>query len=338
MACPIPGRSDLSRRRACRPTRLFKWRPAAPLGALLLSCMITAPSLADAQYFHKTFAGQIGGHYAFTMHLKDIDGTLTGNYRYTGKRDDIYLSGKIDPSGNFTMEETGLGGKHTGTFTGKVSHDTLDGIWASTGGARRLPVAAHQTSEIIIGSKRAILTQAMGAYVLDNVAGSGGANGMWDTSRDKGRWVSSESAISMARRESSEVDLSHEDVRRLDSMAITVDKSLAVHLSVNGRMLLSIPYRDAGMQYEIGHPHDSVVEDDLKMLSSATTVHDERLYLLARDAIDFLPAISGAYLPADDLDIVTVSYDVIGKTFEVSFREGNCCDETDLTFRRQPSR
>jgi hypothetical protein len=57
----------------------------------------------------------------------------------------------------------------------------------------------------------------------------------------------------------------------------------------------------AGASPEISEPHDSVVEEDLKTLSPATTVHDEHLYLLARDTIDFVPAMSGNYLPDDDV-------------------------------------
>lgn len=310
-------------------------RPALQLAALLLSWMTAAAALADPLYFHKNFAGRIGGRYAFTMDLKNVDGRLTGSYRYAGKSNDIYLSGKIDPLGTFSMDEIGSAGQRTGTFTGKVASDTLDGSWASARGDRRLPVEAHQTSEIIIGSKREILTQAIGTYALDNVGGWGGANGMWDSWREKGQWKSNVSGISMARREFSDVSLTREDLHRLNSMTVTVDTSLATHLSVDGKVLLSIPYRDAGMQYEISQPHNSVVEDALKMLSSATTVHDEHLYLLVRDAIDFVPAMSGNYLPNDGLDVVTVSYAVVGKTFGVYLRDGNCCGGTEFTFRRK---
>jgi len=60
------------------------------------------------------------------------------------------------------MDETGTAGQRTGTFTGKVAGDALVGTWTSTKGDRRLPITAHQTSEIMIGSKREILTQAIG--------------------------------------------------------------------------------------------------------------------------------------------------------------------------------
>ncbi|VWD04073.1 hypothetical protein [Burkholderia contaminans] len=311
------------------------FRPALQLAAVLLSLITATTALADAQYFHKYFAGRIGDRYAFTMDLKNVDGRLTGSYRYVGKRSDLSLSGNIDATGAFAMDEIGSAGQRTGTFTGKVTGHTLDGTWTSARGDRHLPVDAHQTSEIVIGSKREILTRAIGTYVLDSISGSGGANGMWDSWREKGRWKSNISAIAMARREFSDVSLTREDLRRLDSMTITVDPALAIRLSVEGHVLLSIPYRDAGMQYEIGHSGDSTVENELKTLSPATTVHDEPLYLLARDAIDFVPAMSGSFLPNDHLDIATVSYAVVDKTFDVYLQQGNCCGGTVFTFRRK---
>ncbi|KAG8150669.1 hypothetical protein [Burkholderia catarinensis] len=311
------------------------FRSTLQFASLLLFLMRATTALADPRYFHKTFAGRIGDRYAFTMDIKNVDGRLTGRYRYAGKSKDIYLNGKIDPAGTFAMDEIGSAGQRTGTFTGKVAGDTLDGTWASASGDRRLPVDAHQTSEIIIGSKREILTQAIGTYALDGVSGSGGANAMWDSWREKGRWKSNVSAIESARREFSDAGLTREDQRRLDSMAIVVDASLTTRLRVDGKVLLSIPYREAGMQYEIDHPHDSVVEGDLKTLSPTTTVHDERLYLLARDVINFVPAMSGNFMHDDGVDIVTVSYAVVDKTFEVFLQNGNCCGGTVFTFRRQ---
>ncbi|MDP9651650.1 hypothetical protein [Paraburkholderia caledonica] len=302
---------------------------------MLLSYMLASTALADTQYFHKTFDGHIDGRYAFKMDLKNVDGSLSGSYRYVGKREDISLSGNIDGAGTFTMDESGNAGQRTGSFTGKVAGDALVGTWTSARGDRRFAITAHQTSEVIIGSKREILTQAVGTYALDRVSGEGGANAMWDSWRDRGGWESKVSSIYQAQREASDVTLTREDLRRLNSMNVTVDTTLTTRLTVDGKVLLSVPYREAGMQYEIALSHDSVVENDLKKLSPATTVRDEHLYLLARDAIDFVPAMSGSYLPDDAVDIATVRYSVVGKTFELYLRDGQCCGGTVFTFRRK---
>lgn len=308
------------------------WRTAA---ALIFSLMSASPSWADASYFHKIFAGQIGGRYAFTMSLKNVDGQLTGSYRYTGKREDIPVRGKINPAGAFTMDESDGAGKITGTFAGTVVGGTFEGTWTPPGGKRSLTVEAHQTSEIIIGSKREILTKAIGTYVLDSISGSGGANTMWESWRKNGTWTSNVSSIEQARREFSDVDLSHDDLRVLNGMMISVDASLATHLAVGNKVLLTIPYRDAGMQYEINQPHDSTVEEDLAKMSPSTTVLDERLYLLARDATDLAQSMSGNFLPLEHADIAILDYSVTAKAFEVYLRDGNCCDGAVFRFVRQ---
>jgi hypothetical protein len=322
------------------------FRPALQIVAVLLSWMTATTALADPQYFHKTFAGRIGDRYAFTMDLKNVDGRLMGSYRHAGERNDIYLSGEIAPSGILTMNEFGSAGQRTGTLTGRVANDTLDGNWVSARGGRRLPVDAHQTSEIIIGSKRDILTQAIGTYALDRVSGVGCPSGVWESWTDKSRWKSNFSVVEDGHREVSVVSLTRRDLHRLNSMTVALDNSLATRLSVDGKVLLSIAYRDSGMQYEISQPRNaaieyeisqppnSVMEDHLKTLSPTTTVYNEHLYLLARDAIDFAPAMSGNYL-SNDVGVVTVSYAIVGKTFDVYLRDDKGCSGTVFSFRRK---
>ncbi|EPL14463.1 hypothetical protein CF161_08421 [Pseudomonas sp. CF161] len=321
-------------------------RPALQIVAVFVSWVTATAALADPQYFHKTLSGRIGDRHGFTMNLKNVDGRLTGSYRPAGKRNDLYLSGEIDPSGALTMNAFGSAGQRTGTFTGKLVSDTLDGNWASADGDRPLPVYAHQTSEIIMGSKREMLTQAIGTYVLDSVSGAGCPSGVWQSWRDKGRWKSNFSVVEDGHVEVSDVSLTREDLHRLNSMTVTLDTSLATRLSVEGKVLLSIPYRDAGMQYEISQPHhagieyqisqppNSVMEDHLKSLSPATSVYNEHLYLLARDAIDFAPAMAGNYL-SNEVGVVTVSYAVVGKTFDVYLRDDNGCSGSVFSFRRK---
>jgi len=235
-------------------------RTSSQLVALLLSYMLASTALADTQYSHKTLDGHIDGRYGFKMDLKNVDDRLSGSYRYVGKREDISLSGNIDASGTFTMDESGNVGQRTGSFTGNVAGDALVGTWTSARGDRRFAITAHQTSEVIIGSKREILTQAVGTYALNRVSGEGGANAMWDSWRDRGGWESNVSSIDQAQREASDVTLTREDLRRLNSMNVTVDTTLTTRLTVDGKVLLSVPYREAGMQYEIALSHDSVVE------------------------------------------------------------------------------
>ena len=333
---------DLSHRLTDASYRTRMWRLVP--GVLLL---ITAASVVEAQsttananagsiniaYFHRFYSGKIGDKYVFTMDLKNLNGTLSGKYRYVGNQSDIYLTGKIDRSGSFTMDETN-GSRRSGTFTGQITGKEIDGVWQSADGARRFHFGANQTSEILIGSKEEIMAQAIGNYSLDTISGAGGANGMWDTWKTKGKWQSDTSGIVNARREVDMVALAPADTRLLDSLAVTVDANLTTRFMVGGKTLLTIAYQDAGMQLKLAQEHNSVVEDELKVLSPSTTVWDEHLYLLVRDGVDYSKEISGHFEAAVG-DIVTVSYSVVDGTFDISFRDGQCCGDTEFTFVRR---
>jgi hypothetical protein len=291
-------------------------------------------SSINITYFHKFYAGKIADKYAFTMDLKNLNGKLSGTYRYVGRQSDVYLTGKVDPSGSFTMNEQDGSGKRTGTFTGQIHGKQIDGAWQSANGAREFHFDANQTSEIVIGSKKEIMTRAIGDYPLDSISGSGGANGMWDTWKTKGKWQSNESSIVAARREASMIALTPADTRLLDSLAITVDPNLTTRFIVKGKTLLTIPYQDSGMQFSLEQEHNSVVEDELKPFSPKTTVEDEQLYLLVKDGVDYSKEISGNFDAAVS-DIITVSYSVVSGTFDVTFTEGQCCGVTIFTFSRR---
>lgn len=287
----------------------------------------------NSAYFHKYYSGKIDDKYAFAMDLKNVDGVLSGTYRYDKRGVDIYLEGKIAPSGSFTIEET-YPVKGSGFFTGVIDGNTLKGTWQKDSAGRKLHFYAEQTSEIKIGSKKEILTKVIGDYPLKNISGAGGANGMWDTWKDKGRWRSNVSGISGGMRQGNEIKLNRADIRLLNSMKVHVDSKLNAHLVANGRTILTIPYLDNGMVYKLRNEYDSVVGDYLKKFSPKTTVLDEELYLLVEDDVDYSQALSGNF-EAVVSGIITVSYSIVKDEFAVSFRTSQCCDNTSFTFSRR---
>jgi hypothetical protein len=141
---------------------------------------------------------------------------LTGTYRYAGKSIDINLGGNIDPSGTFTMDEYDMS-QRVAVFKGTVAGPKIAGLWQSVDGSKKLSFAADETSEIKIGSKKEILTKAMGEYELDSISEAGGANGMWDTGKNKGKWGSNISGISNGMRGSINIKLTAADIRTLNS-------------------------------------------------------------------------------------------------------------------------
>jgi hypothetical protein len=183
------------------------------------------------------------------------------------------------------------------------------------------------------GAPQGLLTKAVGEYSLDSISGSGGANGMWDTWKTRQKWRSNVSGISNGMRQAETVKLSPVDIRLLNSMRIKVDPDLTMRFLARGKTIVTIPYRDNGMQFDIKNASNRDV-DELKKLSSSTTVLDEQLFLLAQDEVDYSAVISG-HFDATVNDIVIVSYSTVADTFNVSFVLGQCCGNSIFTFTRR---
>ena len=310
----------------------------------LTQSQAAAPSAAagtaapdGAVYFHKYYSGKIGDKYAFTMDLKNLNGKLNGTYKYVGKPAELRLQGSMDANGSFAIDEFSGFSTRTGVFKGTLTDKQIAGMWQSADGAKKWNFVADQTSEIKIGSKRDILTKAIGAYALDAISGSGGANTMWDTWKTKGKWASNVSSNSGGTRQGNAVVLTVADTQLLNSLMVTVDADLTTRLLARGKTVLSVPFRDNGMQFVLGNGHSSVVTNQLGKLSAGTTVLDEQLYLLLQDGVDFSSTIAGSF-EATVGDIVVVSYAIIPDTFSVRFSEGQCCGGSEFTFKRSRRR
>lgn len=304
------------------------------VGALLYA-MLASATAGTQVYFHKFYSGKIAGKYAFTMDLKNIDGKLSGLYRYAGKTDQLYLNGSVDAAGAVKMDELSSS-KISGHFAGTMAGTGLSGTWTSADGGKTLPFAASQTSEVLIGSKKEILAKTIGDYMLTNIEGSGGANGMWETWKQKGKWGANISGISGGMRTATAVALNRNDIRLLDSMTIRVDPEFGVRLLASGKTVMAIPYREQGMQIELSHAASRDI-DQLQQLKPDTTVLDEHLYLLAKSGVDYSSAIHGNFEGAVG-GVVIVSYAITDDTFGVTFYPDECCGESSFTFARRPKR
>jgi len=299
----------------------------AALAALLFAALALAQQGA---YFHKKFDGTIGDKLKFSMDLKNVDGVLSGTYRYAGKKSELYLKGKAAPDGTLVMDEQISFDTVTGRLRAVLRDGSLQGSWQSPDGGKTLPLVAHQTSEIIIPPKKALLTSAVGKYRLSAIQGFGGANTMWDLSRDsKGRWNGSESSISGGTRQGGDMGLSKSDEKLLASTVVEVLPDLSVRLSAGGKLLLTVPFREDGMEYGLKEAFD----DNLKPLSPKTTVWDEQLYLLAQENTTFYRSLYTA-LVDDQPARVLLRYSVVSASFELTIKPAGCCDNAVLTFVR----
>ena len=183
-------------------------------------------------------------------------------------------------------------------------------------------------------SKKEILQDSIGVYALKSISGLLGANTLFETEKVNKNWQSGSSSISVGMREQQDHALASDDIKLLNSMRIEVDTALTIKFFAREKLLLEIPFKEAGMQYRMNKPHSSVLDDELKNYSPATTFVDKNLYLAALDNIDFSDTISpNNFLIVND-GIVTLSYSLENDSFEIKIQVAACCDNNTLTFAK----
>lgn len=306
-------------------------------GAADFACAAEKCQPSTPGYFHKYLAGKIDGKYPFTMELICRDGALRGTYRYASKTVPIYLIGNVGPGGAVALQEIAKDNlPSTGSFAGTLRGNLVDGVWVSANGKKKFPFTAEQTSEIHLGTRRDIVSGTVGNYALVSITGYGGANAMWETWKTKKGWESSVSSISLAVREASDNVLTPADKRLLDSLTIRVRPDLTTELLARGRVILAIRYSDRGAQFDVTSEANDKVRRSLEKPWAEARLEDETVYLLAQDGVDFSRHISGNFEGVVG-DVVLVRYAIPNDSFTVEFMDGQCCNSSTFTFKRQRS-
>jgi len=97
---------------------------------IFLLLQIVEINNASAQYFYKHFGGKINNKFDIKMNLVRNDNFLSGTYFYEKVGILIDLSGNIDASNKFLINEFDSNGNLIGSFTGTLKSDTmLIGTW-----------------------------------------------------------------------------------------------------------------------------------------------------------------------------------------------------------------
>jgi hypothetical protein len=183
-----------------------------------------------------------------------------------------------------------------------------------------------------ISKKKEVLTNLIGEHNLNSISGASGANAMFDFGLENGKWTGSESANSGGMREAYDIEITKQDLQKLKSMKIIVDKDLKVSFSCNGKMYFVSPFKEDGMSYFLkASPKDfsfSLPEN----LKAETTFLDEYLYLYAKDKIaetdlEFLQFVG---ILADS---AVLKYNTKTKEFELTIFYGECCDNATYIFK-----
>ncbi len=143
-----------------------KW---ANLGKLSGATVDSVPEILPADlpaglpdFDRLNYVGLLDGKLMITVELSKYSEDMNGSYYYSHVGTPLYLSGKTDALGTFTLDETDAEGTRTGTFSGKLVEGgaKAEGSWLSGDGAKKLDfkltrIALHgdESGSLIAGSQ-----------------------------------------------------------------------------------------------------------------------------------------------------------------------------------------
>lgn len=109
----------------------------------------------------KTYEGFINNKYGIIVKLTREANSLKGTYRYTSQQAYLQLTGEIDETGQFVLNEYDNDGKLTGVFEGNLIDETMKGTWRNPDGSKSYPFSCqenkNETQKILVQEKRDIL-------------------------------------------------------------------------------------------------------------------------------------------------------------------------------------
>lgn len=284
--------------------------------------------------FVVNYKGTINNKLAISLELIKFEHTIAGSYHYDGKNISLRLSGGMEDTGELRFNETTEEGDVTGCFEGVMRNDSITGTWYNAKRTKSMPFVLVQQSIASLQSKSDVLSDAIGTYSFSYLAGGMGANSMFDTYNQKGKWHCSSSGIVSSMRESTDIDLSDADINLLNNLHIVVDDNRNVHVYAGLVELVNCPYNQTKMDDRIKKTDGTELNEKLSTLSANTIFNENHLILLADNHIDFSNILKGNFdiIATDNL---ILSYNFLNREFELEIFESTCCNSNILYFRKK---
>jgi len=188
----------------------------------------------------------------------------------------------------------------------------------------------NEDDKIKDSPKSELLSELVGVHTLISADGVVGANTMLDYQKNAESWLASGSSIMAGERDGFDVELSEDDLNKLNTMKIIVNDDLSVILECNGEIVVEIPYSNSGLQYSLAQN----TEDYIMMpegITEATNIEGDYLYLYARDELpeDITSVIDVLQVFGD---VAVIRYDMVFEKFELMLFYGECCDASSYYF------
>jgi len=146
-------------------------------------------------------------------------------------------------------------------------------------------------------------------------------------------WNANGSSNNGGIREGYAIELSDDDLQKLNSMKVVVDQDLTVSVECNNISYISVPFQEGGLTYLLDKSPKDFIIGVPENLTKSTTFLDGQLYLFAKDNFpesDIAPIdITGGFS-----DAAVLSCDSITGEFELVLFYADCCDNSIYTFVR----
>lgn len=305
---------------------------AAPQDSITMDGAIAGDLIVES--FVANYKGTIDNQYPITLEFIKFAPSVGGSYQYNGKTASLKLKGSMEDTGEIRMSEVNSEGEETGFFEGKMVGEQITGTWYNRKRTKSMPFSLQRTSIASLQTHADILSDAMGQFQLDYITGNAGANTMFDTYKEKGKWVSSSSGIVSSMREGHENELTAADIALLDNLHIEVDEKLNVHVFAGLIELVNCPFKVGEMNYRVKETDKEKMNLKMAGIIPSNMINDNHVDLVADDQIDFSSTLKGNF------DIITsnnmiLTYYPAERKFELDIFYGVCCDGNVLTFKKK---
>lgn len=305
---------------------------AVPQDSITMDGAIAGDLIVDN--FVANYKGTINNKYPISLEFIKFTSSVGGSYQYEGKNASLKLKGSMEDTGEIRMSEVNSEGEETGFFEGKMVGEQITGTWYNRKRTKSMPFSLERISIASLQTKSDILSDAMGTYALTSISGNAGANTMFDTYKEKGKWISSSSGIVSSMREGYENKLSEADVELLNNLHIEVDEKLNVHVYAGLIELVNCPFKAGEMEYRVKETDKEKMSLKIAGIIPSNIINDDHLDLVVDDQVDFSGTLKGEF-DVVALNNMILSYYPAERRFELDIFYGVCCDGNLLTFKRK---
>jgi hypothetical protein len=184
-----------------------------------------------------------------------------------------------------------------------------------------------------LSSKKQILTHLIGRHNLRSISGFMGANTLFDTDFDNGKWKSNSSNLEMGMRELYENSLVKSDINFLDGFNIQIDSNLTIYLKSGTKIIFTSKFNENGLDYNVSKAEGIDLHEQIAALSPSTIFMNDELILFAKNNIDLSNIINGNF-DAITGDLMILSYNLFDSRFELSIFQNDCCNGNTFYFEK----